>query len=1703
MFGSPGGAMFASPAAYSGHPFGAAGMLSPEALPHGSVSGPSTHGAAAPASSVRQASMASTMSPLTPVALSTLASPFFPSSAPPTRSPAASFASPPRPYPHSYESGTPRRTTLHASAPSFHLPRDSPRSFFSSSAPPPRGHGKRESVSVSALRVGDDPLRSPTLSRATSASPATSSRRDEPRRKKVVVCIPRERSTGDNDDADGEGTVSRVEERASATRRVPLSAKERGEVLARVEAVDGGAVDVASRPQHEDEVKQSELPPMIDVYLPGKDAWEEVWDQFEEGNRRPAFLSSPAPPSPDTLFPRRAGHGRTASLFASPSAHLPLRLQSVVDSVRRVGGGHAPTLSLSLPTSLATLRTTPLATMRSSAFPSPSPTSTSTSPVPALGGNATSSRGLTPLADSFVPSAAATRLRAAASTALPCSPSSSPERARLVVAVPHDEQGDERLVAHGPSRPLTEANVSGALVDVDERLDLEGDVAQRPDAHDVVELGAERTHDGRRRTARSRSASGVSTRTDHTGVASLSGSAPSWTDASEEEDKTSSCGRAGRGHAPALSHELSRALTDLGSLDAHEPDEAPRPVAARTASEPAAVENGASDNSQDGDGELSASEYGKLSDAGAADERAARRARPTRQHPSTASTTDDEDDKPLAMLALRPPPSPLFQAPTEVDRTDHEDSSVKPPQHKVNLAFAFPPRSSSDSPGKVRRQAAEVALPDSSPASSAQASPQLGSFDFVDSAPHSVGGLSFRRRKSAAPSSSSSVEIAFGPFGEPGSLAVSPSALPETPPVPHGDRPATDGASRTSTSSTSSTRPALKATAADFQPSLPTGLPTSFGISSASSFDFLPPADAPILPSSASMPPLPAPTRHVSGSRGPLPPIPLTTVTPHSSALKRRKGDDGDWLPAIEPSSSQHLVSTPLLAHPQPRRPLPDPPSAFEYDDPSLERDAGDVEILREEGDEAEDQEDSGSRSFMSSLSVDDPLPEQYAPARPIGAKRPVARDASTSRPFSLRAAPSLSADGRVLGFRRGGPSPGASAVAPEAQVSPARMGDPRAAREDSVDIALPSSLRAKSKAIPLGAARLKASDIFDGTFGGPDSPASSLVFNGSSSSVVADEEDDDLPLRILEDLISSHFDELKTELVAAREQTRPDLDRLVDSVTSRLEAVLVAQGSSRVGAFEADRRLDEAHKRIEQLAATALERVENAEPSGRPRRPTLLDANRSLSAPPLRPSTPGLIDVGGPALAYSAFLDDLERIVQPLVHAPLDPAVLAASVASAMQPHLADLVERVAPSTSSSQVTVAEPVAFGKVNGDSIDQGLVDAIVTALETRITRSGARKDLDAQLEQTEAGLAVPSHLDFLQAALQAVKAGQEQLVEALKVRESPSATSATGDQVERVVEQILKAVGPSSTSADKARFSDLGIQLAKARNEHGKARSEKAAFQDRLEEDRARHAAELGKLHARLEAQEMALKRVEGEKEAAREALARSQGEVAGLEKRVAAQVRHLPLFLLLAAESHALEFLQDARVDALQRAKMVQQQSLAVANQRNSNKAASLAAARARVAELEAASSSADAQVNALDEANTAYRVQLASIQKSLESLQVAVKSEHDEAALRIAQLTTERDRLAEENDRLVRAAYKGDEDAPPTPRQVVGPRLYPTPPSPPSLDSGLALVEQHTGNSDESDETVAHTEFSPTPSVSGHSVVQDGEDGWWTAVDA
>lgn len=50
---------------------------------------------------------------------------------------------------------------------------------------------------------------------------------------------------------------------------------------------------------------------------------------------------------------------------------------------------------------------------------------------------------------------------------------------------------------------------------------------------------------------------------------------------------------------------------------------------------------------------------------------------------------------------------------------------------------------------------------------------------------------------------------------------------------------------------------------------------------------------------------------------------------------------------------------------------------------------------------------------------------------------------------------------------------------------------------------------------------------------------------------------------------------------------------------------------------------------------------------------------------------------------------------------------------------------------------------------------------------------------------------------------------------------------------------------------RARLTLLAFRLAKARNEHGKARSEKAVLADRLEAEKARHREELADLRARL------------------------------------------------------------------------------------------------------------------------------------------------------------------------------------------------------------------------------------------------------------
>lgn len=187
-------------------------------------------------------------------------SPYFPSITtplgygPPT-SPSLSFG--PHPLPIRSKLG-------HASTPSF-VP------------PPPSSNTHRRPGSIS-LRP-PPPLKSPTLSRSGSTSPglAIGVEREEKKRK-IVVRVPRE------EEGDEEG----MGRKRSSMQRCPLDegAKRRKvEEMARDE--EGGDVpleedELVSREPHFEEFKMNGLPESIDIYLPGKSAWEEVREMISE-----------------------------------------------------------------------------------------------------------------------------------------------------------------------------------------------------------------------------------------------------------------------------------------------------------------------------------------------------------------------------------------------------------------------------------------------------------------------------------------------------------------------------------------------------------------------------------------------------------------------------------------------------------------------------------------------------------------------------------------------------------------------------------------------------------------------------------------------------------------------------------------------------------------------------------------------------------------------------------------------------------------------------------------------------------------------------------------------------------------------------------------------------------------------------------------------------------------------------------------------------------------------------------------------------------------------------------------------------------------------------------------------------------------------------------------------------------------------------
>ncbi|GAA5974736.1 hypothetical protein JCM11641_007246 [Rhodosporidiobolus odoratus] len=2011
MLTSPSNPYFASPASYGQLPFGG-GMVSPGAPSPGGFFPPhvpafqphyggpiglgappmalqrSFAGSEAP-SMMRSTSTSSTASTSTiPPTPANFSSAFFPSAGPAHQHHSQVFSPPMQTGvgfcpPMSRSDSLPgpsSRGKLHASTPSFH-PGQSPPA-----GPPPgplhRPHhaGRTQSISVRPAAAG---LKSPTLTRTASTSPAPSSTgfgmKDEPKKKRLIVRLPRER---DEEDVVVDGKEGRKQ---STMKRQPLSELEKKEIADRMEVDAQDAVtleedELTGRGVHFEEVKMKGLPETLEVFMPGKEAWDDVWDQFVQETtekygyfdlRKPSFLpssransflqgiSSPSSPSASgfsTPNPRTNGkHGRAASLFTATPSSLPPRLASVLDNLRRPSG-HSSSLSLSFSNGIAALR--------SSALSSPGTASPNSD-----GGSG--GRRLTPYARTFTMpgcSSSGSSTEAAERTPLPASPlSSAPEQKLPTSMAPAgsalpltastrekwkpslQELGRGFGIEEEDEETAEDAEAASLAAELDEVVGKE----QEGPSPEGVEGGKDKEsviNGGRASEPPSRRTSTLSTRTDNTGVASQSDGFQSLQDGDEGErpdasmeatpepeamdDPTKSSRSA---QSPSLSNELCRALSDLGPVG-----EAPR--SPPTQSLPPlpdlpAIEihvnhdkdYQASDTSDWVDAELSQSEYSDPDVEEEARVRAVVRARSTRalrqealeqhQHLFRANEgTDGYTSEPdygtgrASSLAIDPVShfstfgsELFFQAPSDIDVSDVEKGG-----HKIAQGFEFPPRSTGNSP-VMKRAPEHIALPSSPESLSNAVQPGLPSFTGFGArrlslgiiAPDfSFGGAALARHSSTA--SIGTQELAFGGFGHPGSLAASPSLRPDSPfgdsltplnPVASEFRPPTSdspfalrqqgsvaslgsamgwgdlGKPGSITASSpgfppEQTPPHLSALANEFRP-----------LSVDQSFDFTPP-NAPTLDMSAAgedqgnqgRP------RQASG-RGPLPPIPLTTVAPHNAAVKRQKVEgESPWLPSGSTTGQMpQTVSAPRLAHPQPRRPLPVPPleQLEQLQHPRVQALDADYEesTLRHDGSE------TGNASLMS---LDDPLPEQYAPSQLVVSRKALGAGASSSRPFSLQAkvAP-FTEGGRVLGFqgvtggawttsgRKRSPLPsfqtpgsyldaGAKEQDREVQVSPNRMGDPRA-RQESVDKALPNSSRPKSRAVPIPPKRdNKGTDIFDEVEAIPLTPGSD---DGGSVLEVSGDEDgpdeDDLPLRILEGIISSQFESLKSDLANVL-RPQPYQDDFVDAFATRVELLLATASLRENTPAELASLLADGQERTERAVLQAVERFHppSALSLAVPPRPYHPEPQISLSAPvtPTRPLTPGFD--GGPAAAYGAFLDDLRATVLPLTKETVNIEALSAKIASLMKPPLVDILSRLSPKDQDAAPSLAEQVkqsldtfaASAQVEkavlGQEVAHALqptLDSLKSALSATVAQQIEEKIATATLRSAEVGEAPSLDIEGVVARLaEVVKAGTSSssaldaalsAIEAIKTSQDKIATSTSATQEAQVslkstmgqlgldvtsrldvaysqLEILFNAHLASSSGAtggDEPNVADLEIQLTKARNDHGKVRSEKAVLTDRLEAEKARHAAEVDDLRKQLAKQSDALRASEVEKAVSAAQAERMQQDVAALktrcgeleEKRNLARKsleeenarRHLReqaatqqkgdilrlqhelqqikataatgereqlatqhrLDVALSERDRVVEekqkakealaaakatgaalekrlSAQDDRLNNLQRVKIVQQQTLAATNQRNAElrkdalslkpALAELSVARSTVTDLETAILASSERCKALGGENDRYRQQFVTLEKGLETTKTSVARELNDASTRIKLLSDERDRLAAENahladekERLLARSQNGlsthFSTSTPTASRYYTP-LFPTsaPNTPPTftLSNGVdhklaALTPQHTGDSVGSDETIAHTTFSPTPSVSGRSFVLE-DDGWYTS---
>ncbi|GAA6006108.1 hypothetical protein JCM11491_002033 [Sporobolomyces phaffii] len=203
----------------------------------------------------------------------------------------------------------------------------------------------------------------------------------------------------------------------------------------------------------------------------------------------------------------------------------------------------------------------------------------------------------------------------------------------------------------------------------------------------------------------------------------------------------------------------------------------------------------------------------------------------------------------------------------------------------------------------------------------------------------------------------------------------------------------------------------------------------------------------------------------------------------------------------------------------------------------------------------------------------------------------------------------------------------------------------------------------------------------------------------------------------------------------------------------------------------------------------------------------------------------------------------------------------------------------------------------------------------------------------------------------------------------------------------------------------------------------------------------------------------------------------AKGEISALEKRLTAR---------------------DERIEGLVMAKSAQQQLLAKANR-------TAALLREQLGEptreVQEEVNSARGKSKSLEAENHEAQQRFKRVELDLVTIRSAVTTELNVAKERIEALSADRNRLLRENARLARQcplprSPSPSDDGPTTPQGNPA-----TPPFSRLFSNGLSratkLDPQHTGGSDDSDDTVAHTTLSPTLSVAASFCIS--EDGWYS----